>query len=464
MEIEVKRKEEDAEKKIFQKARSDGKDSYDKHIQELEKCIHEKLRIAHTSCVSSDEFLEKFLCTLIYKEKLEIGGSALQTGKVLDDASLLQKVFGGRALQGVLLTRNLKDQQERACQKVPENASIAGNSCLKEDIASFSSKHQEDSYRATGDILGHSIAVSAQVPVYGDVCVGGGVSESNRSEEESTSQKNKQKIYSLMIKYCSMNVASYTFGNSGLKLSDDANEDLKRIINTVKMASKSSVQRVCEKFFLTYGSHVNQGPLQFSESFAGWTYSSQGIHSKEIETVKKLQSEATPVSADVSFAGFGVSSNVSIDSIKNNYTSKCSKKTLASTQLVLDVNGGPTEVSDLSVWKAGLVANNSTWILTDRGSKLVAVWDVIGMNHDHQKEFGEVREVLRKAWEEMTGLQSVPNFMPNLKYYPADVLREVSEWNGKELTPRELEDNLHFLRKVKEDLLSKVHGTPTVLG
>lgn len=459
---EKKEKEKkDAEKKnqeakqLFQelkKARADGKDRHDERVQELEKHVHEKLQIAPESWVSSDKSFEELISKL--EAQLERNSAALQTRNKLDDAALLQKASGGRALQGVLLTSNLKDRQkERACLlKVPENVSITGASSLKEEIESFSSKHQEDSYRTTIDILGHSIAVSGQVPVYGAVDVGG-MSESSRSEEERTMKENKREKYSSTVKYSSIHVATYTFGNKDLKLSDDAREDLKRIIKTVKTASNANVQRACENFFRTYGSHVNQGPLHFGGNF-WWTCFSTGFDTEETKTVKKLQSEAVTLSVGVSYAGFNVFSEVSLDSVKGNYIGKCSKSTLASTHLELELDGGPTEASDLSVWKAGLVANNSTWRLTDRGRKLVAVWDVIGKNH--QKEFGEVREVLRKAWEEMTGLHSEPDFLPTLKFDSEDVLKEVSEWNEKELTPHELEDNLTFLYEVKEDLLRKV--------
>ena len=458
MEMEVKEEKKHAEEKIkevrqlvheLEKARSDGKNRFDRHVQELERQVREKFDIDPTSWINSGRPLKKLIS--IIEAQLEKNSTALQRRNQLDNASLLQKVSGGRALQGVLLTKNLEDQQKvRACLlKVPESVSIAGNSCLKEDIASFSSKHQEDSYRATRDILGHSIAVSAQAlaPVYGNVVIDAGVSESGK--ESAT----RQEAYYSTIKYCSVNIASYTFGNSDLTLSADAKKDLKKIIKAVETARKPNVQKICEIFFRTYGSHVNQGPLQFGGNFRCTCYS-HGIDTEEIETVKKLQSEAVSTNASVSFAGFGVSSGVSFDSIKSKYAGKRSTSAFASTKLMLGLNGGHTDVSDLSAWKAGLVANNSTWILTDRGNQLLAVWDVIEMNH--QKEFGGVREVLRNAWEEMTGLESEPDFMPKLEYDLEDVLREVSEWNKKKLTSCELEDNLIFLLEVKNDLLSKV--------
>ena len=433
-EQEAKKRLEDAEMKVggpVFEARLDGNDRLDKHVQELEERI---LNIEPTS----------------YEKSLTEAYLTMSSGVVcprydLDDSTLLQKASGGRALQGVLLSKNLEDQQkERSCLlKAPQNVSIAGNSCLKEDIVDFSSKYHENSYIATSDVLGHSIAVSAQTPVYKTLVIGAGVSGSNRNEEAT-----EQTMYISTIKYCTMHVASYTFGNSDLKLSDDVRENLKKIMKIVKTGNKLNIQRVCEEFFHTYGSHVNQGPLQFGGKFWSTCYS-HCIDTKEIEVVKRLQTEAVTASAGVLFT---VSSSMRLDSIKKKYAGKCSESTLASTKLMLDINGGPTEVSDLSVWKAGLVANNSTWILTDRGSKLMAVWDVIGRNH--QREFREVKEVLRNAWEGMTGLQSEPDY---LKYDSEDVLREVSEWNRGELSPRKLQHNLEFLLQVKNYLSEVAH-------
>ena len=403
MEMDIKGEREYEERKtrpVLEKARSDRNDRPDKQLQ--------KFRIIPTALVSSKKSLQKLEPQLI---------KGRQTANELDNFTLLQRVSGGRALQGVLLTKNLSDwQKERAyLLKVPENVSIAS---LQEDFASFSSMQQKDSYRFTRDILCHSVAVPVQTTVYRAVPLGTGLSESTITEEHAAT---KQKIYSSTIKYSSMHLASFTFGNSDLKLSEEAKEYLKIIIKKKARKSKK-IQRACEKFFHTYGSHVNQGPLQFGGNY--WlTCSSHCVDTEELEAVKKLQSEAVTTSADVS-------SRVVFDSIKSKYAGKCSESTLASTQLEMNVKGGPSEVSDLSVWKDALVANNSTWIITDQGCKLVAIWDVIRINH--QEEFGEIQEELRMAWEKMTGLESEPDFMPNLGSDSKDALGEMNRFPGEE--------------------------------
>ena len=66
-------------------------------------------------------------------------------------------------------------------------------------------------------------------------------------------------------------------------------------------------------------------------------------------------------------------------------------------------------------WKSWLEANSNSWIITDRGNELVAVWDIIKINHDI--EFGEISEVLKMSWEKMTDLKAsddlqVPKCIP----------------------------------------------------
>ena len=43
--------------------------------------------------------------------------------------------------------------------------------------------------------------------------------------------------------------------------------------------------------------------------------------------------------------------------------------------------GGPPEANGFFHWKAGLVANNKTWCVIDRGLQVVPVWDIVLSSH-----------------------------------------------------------------------------------
>ncbi len=51
---------------------------------------------------------------------------------------------------------------------------------------------------------------------------------------------------------------------------------------------------------------------------------------------------------------------------------------------------------DISSWKRGLKVKNNTWVLIDRGTNVIAVWDIINTNH--RRELGDVVEVLKATW------------------------------------------------------------------
>ena len=451
---ELRKQQERAEAilKELEKARAEGKSRHDEQIQKLEGEVRKALNITPESWISEDKSLDELIQKL--KARHEVS-TMLQARQSLDESMLLQN---GRALNGVFLTKKLADQLEDRSRllEVPEKVVITGASQAEDKIILFSSSHQEDQYKKAVDVLGYGIAASEKFS-YGPFSATAGVSASVRSDEEKTHQTSTKEIYSSTVKYSTLQVASYSFENKDLKLSSDAKEELKEVLKKFRIEGESSaVQEACKRFFHKYGSHVNRGPFRFGGSF-WWTCSSRGFSHEDTATVKNMQSEAISATAGVAFAGFGVSTEVSIDKVKASYEGKCTKDTLANTSLQVKISGGPPEVTDLSLWKSGLVANNSTWIVTDRGKKLIPVWDIIRKNHE--RELGEVRGVLRSTWEKLSGLKAEQDLSSVLQYDPDSVLDEVNEWNENELLkPQQIKDNLEHLSRVKDDIIIKTRN------
>ena len=439
--------------KELEKARVEGKQRHDERVQKLEEEARSKLNISPESWVSRDKSLDELVDKL--KAHHDMLGGALQTRQKWSDAEVLEKASGGRALQGVLLTKNFEDQlTERSSflLKAPENVSLGRASQSVDRIKQFSRKHQEDVYKKTVDVLGHGVAVSSTIPVYGSVAISAGMSESTKTEEEHMKENHSEELYCSTVKHSSVQLATYSFKNCDLKLSDDAIGELEKLARLIR-AGSSSVQTACETFFKKYGSHVNKGPVYFGGTY-WWTCSSAGFRIQDKTEVKNLQSQAVSISGGVSVMGFGASTEVNIEKIKGEYSGKCSDTTLAHTHLTVNVNGGPVEVSDLSAWKVGLVSYNSTWKLADRGNRFIAVWDIIAMNYSD--ELGETIGVLRTAWEDMTGLIAEKD-LQSASYIPERVLKQVTEWNDtSNLAPKTIEEYLEYLIEVKRDL---IHST-----
>ncbi len=236
-----------------------------------------------------------------------------------------------------------------------------------------------------------------------------------------------------------------------MKIANDAKQDLKELAKLIDFHGEdhTDVEEKCVKFFKTYGSHATLGPFSFGGHI--WrTCSSKGFNKTERDTVKNMQRDVISASAGVTFLGFG---EVNIDETKGRYEGKCPEDTLASTRLQIKISGGPPEDNDIPRWKKGLVTYNSTWVLTDRGKKLIAVWDIIKLNHEG--EFGGLNNALRSSWERMTGLQAerdLLQFLTNLK----SALQQVKEWNEEgDLTPQQIQGRIKHLTKVRKEIVDK---------
>ena len=112
----------------------------------------------------------------------------------------------------------------------------------------------------------------------------------------------------------------------------------------------------------------------------------------------------------------------------------------------LAILGGPPKASTLSQWKSDIETNSWSWIITDRGKNLVAIWDIIKINHE--EGFGEIKNVLKISWEKKTGLKADSNFQAELK--PEYVVDQVSQWSlANSLEDSKIQQNLEHLLKIK---------------
>ena len=315
----------------------------------------------------------------------------------LCESELLEKCSGGQALKGVFLKKEHLEEKDFLLEN-PGTVLVSIETCSNTKTEQFSSKDKENKYKNEVHNYCVSSAISASIG-YGGIAVNAGVSAGT---------------YLSTVKYSRVQTASITLKNEDLKLSKDAMSKLKQIQDILKIhgASSAKLQEACEQFFNDYGSHANKGPLCFGGIF-WWTCFSEGFHENEAEAVEKLQSKAISVSAGFSVTGIGASASLNIEQIKGSYQGKCSDHTLASTKLWIDAIGGPPVVTDLSQWKSALVAYSSTWRLISRG-ELKPIWDIIKLNHD--KELGEIKEVLRSTWENMTGIKAWCDFPTALSH------------------------------------------------
>ena len=120
----------------------------------------------------------------------------------------------------------------------------------------------------------------------------------------------------------------------------------------------------CMNFFETFGSHVNLGAVCFGGHVL-WTCSNTAFLDGERDFILKTQYSTISSVGD------------NLLNTKQITKSAWSESSQSSTSWEVAILGGPPKASTLSQWKSDIETNSRSWIITDRGKNLVAIWDVI---------------------------------------------------------------------------------------
>ena len=401
------------------KAESVGLTRQNEAIAKLEHEICDLFQLPSDSWIPIDATLQD----LIRKVEMcsSISGQHLELRQQPSGSVLLQTLCGGRALQGLLITQKIEDQLQDRSQllEVPENVSVSRAYRYDEHIEHFSSLQQEKNCKKRNGFLGCSVA--------------------NVLHKSNSSEIEEENDYLSTVKISSLQIARISLKEKDLSLCGSAKRDLNSILEIKSDCTYSGeeLQKACKDFFYTYGSHVNRGPFTFGGNCYCTCSSTSYISDRH--AVKEMQQSA------LSTPGVGIDFSKVID-FSELYKDKCSEDTLSDTQLSIDLEGGPPESRDADIfnWRSGLLADSNSWILIDRGTKVTTVWDII--SNAQEEEFRGLGEVLRAAWEKMTGFEQDPLM---IYYFDSnEVLEKVSLWKGKS-TAQQIEDRLKYLWRVK---------------
>ncbi|KFQ34048.1 Interferon-induced very large GTPase 1, partial [Mesitornis unicolor] len=348
------------------------------------------------------------------QKQLEQQESSMGRGENVSDTEVLRRASGGLALQGIYRTGNISDVLAKRDQliRVPDGFRLAGpeqGSLLERK--EFSSSAAEAAFTKSMEQLGFSISVAAKAGFWGfNVEAGGDYSSSSQSEDARRSRSEQN--YICTTKYQYLPLASCYFQKDQLRLSDAALQELQDIEHLLSITQEADRPQMlksrCASFFSRFGSHVNQGPLHFGGIF-WWKASMEGFRAEQREEMKRQASEALNCYVGASYSGFGVSVAVDVEASKSSsrasFQGRDGRSAHAAVQLYVTNTGGPVETDSLPQWKLGLVANNATWCVIDRGFQLIPVWDIILFNHTGDfKSTYQMSSSLRAAYEALTNL------------------------------------------------------------
>ncbi|XP_057877754.1 interferon-induced very large GTPase 1-like isoform X2 [Melospiza georgiana] len=393
-------------------------------------------------------------------KQLEQQEQSAGSGKNIPDTEVLRRASGGLALQGIYRTSRPEDVLAKREQllRVPEGFQLTGpkhRSLLERK--ELSSSAEESTFTKSMEQLGFSMSGT----VWG-INLGGSVDKSSSSQSEDTHQSHSEQSYFCIIKYQYIPLASCYFQRHQLHLSDAALQELQgmeeQLLSFSQKEDNSTLVKMCESFFSRFGSHINQGPIHFGGIF-WWKASTEGFRAEQREEVKRQTSEALNSFDGASWGGFRANvegtQDVSKSSSKASVLRRAGKSSHTGIQLYVANTGGPADTASLPQWKRGLVSDNTTWCVIDRGFELIPVWDIILYNHCGDfKSILQMRRTLRAGYEALTN-QSIGTVFGEKQgsavQEARDFMAAVKAWEVTKVDERKL----LMLMELKDDLSAK---------
>ena len=415
------------------------------HTQEIEQGLRERLQIPTDVWVQDDANLSQ-----VITQMETVHGGILKSREDVSDYTVIEKASSGLALRGVFITKDSNDATElkQNMLRMPDDISLDGPSHSQhESLQRFSCKTKEDKFLKRLENLGYSAAAVAKAGFWG-VSFEASAGYSRSEEEEETKELHHEEMYSSTVKYSIVPMASFSFKDHQLHLSENALSHLQKINHVLLTDATKSIQIECEGFFRKFGSHACIGPLHFGGVYR-WKSFSSGFTESELHMVQELQSEAITVQVGVSYGGIaGVSISGSVTNMKDMFRREYSQNLTSKTVVEVTITGGPPEVTSLPDWKNGLVASNTNWSLIDRGTEGMPIWDIVEMNYsDSFSNCPIFVKRLKQAWQKLNeGAKPQPNISTSQF---EDMMDGISHWN-KNPDPTQYKTQLSSLMAHKE--------------
>ncbi|XP_057876840.1 interferon-induced very large GTPase 1-like [Melospiza georgiana] len=411
---------------------------------------------------------EKPLADMLESIQKQLEQQELSAGRreSIPDTEVLRWASCGLALQGIYRTSRPEDVLAKREQllRVPEGFQLSGPDQGSQFVRKeFSSSAAECNFTKSMEQLGFSMSISAKSSFWG-ITLGGCVDQSSSSQTQDTHQSHSEQSYFCTTKYQYIPLASCYFQRHQLRLSDVALrelQDMEQLLSFSWEEDNPTLVKMCESFFSRFGSHINQGPLHFGGIF-WWKASAEGFRAEQREEVKRQTSEALNIFVRKSYGDFLESAAGALDVSKSSSKVFILKRARESSHPVIQLyvvnTGGPADTSSLPQWKMGLVSDNTTWCVIDRGIELIPVWDVILCNHCGDfKSAGQMSRALRAGYKALTN-QSIGTVfgeeLGSAVQEARDFMGTVKAWEVTKVDERKL----LMLMELKDDLSAKTRN------
>ncbi|XP_040839876.1 interferon-induced very large GTPase 1-like [Ochotona curzoniae] len=461
----MNQKQMQAEKALqeLQKLLSEGRQRQEEVVKRKEEELRQAMEIPEEYWPPPEKSLWEVLDNM---QKLFRLTEGIQTARQnLPDRDLVRRASGGLALQGIYKTSQQRDLLERREEllSLPKELSLLGpEQGTRMETVEFTSREAESMFTQSVEKLGLSLSESAEV-VGLEVSLEEGMNHNQHSEFKEKEQSHSEHSYFCSTKFSYVPLASCHFSMDQLKLSKAALQELKCIEDILQQTPSSDklptmLRCRMEKFFHRFGSHANQGPLHLGGIF-WWKAISEGFQREQLEEAKGHFAKSLDIYIRDSYGGFGM--NVLAGSKVSNTLSQAHspRKTLQNLQTKVQVSeaktGGPPEADGFVQWKAGLIANNQTWCIIDRGHQLVPIWDIILCSHRSDfKNALQMAQCLNDTYTTMTSFNAKIQYEEELLNTEKEVrnfLKDVKSWKVSE-PEEQLQKLIHIMQMLNQKM------------
>lgn len=336
-----------------------------------------------------------------------------ETSKSRDEwtiTELLENASEGLSLQGVFISSCPEKMLHKRKQllNVPVNSTWSSpNKDLEESFKTFDLSSHE--HQTTKCIEQLGLGFSGQ---FLTACQFTGESSGTSVRIETTES------YTCQWKMSVVKTACCELSKRDLVLCNSAKHDLHKLEDTLLYQQQCDMHLQCKQFLERYGSHIST-----KITFGGiYFMKAKTIHFSEDQRAAIQQTNKFMLKSD--FAGL-------LDCSRNTLSSKEDTDERKfeihekNTNLRIKTIGGPTEAASLKYWKEGLLTQNRTWQLIDRGptNDHIPVWEIILQNHKKDITQCELlAEALKNCWKTEAGIMMAQKKIQNL-------VTRLKEWN-----------------------------------
>ena len=333
------------------------------------------------------------------------------------------------ALSGRLLTKNVSDflESRKAVLQTKIGVNLKSPRLTQTDeTREFQSNYQRDQFDKCLSTSGWGTAngITAADRVKG---IGAGYAYENQKQNERENVTNRLETFFSRV-LCSVTpTALWEPQNSDVSLSKGA---LLKLYDIEKHMSieRDMAKTECERFFKEYGSHVYLGAIHLGGIYKIETkFESNEIVDMALtkEMVQSKHSES--VNASFGILGLfkiGIEHSSHFEEGKAKMTGKFESTDSSIVQTTESKVGGPQEVSTLPLWKLGLFANNSMWVVVDGGKfnreDYTPVWELVQQQSQDFKNPCDLIQLLSETWENLSGMTASKHVLQVCQVQSAD--------------------------------------------